>query len=1856
MTDDKLTDYLKRVTADLKRTRQRIRELESGAVEPVAIIGMGCRYPGGVASPEDLWDLVAAGRDAISAFPTDRGWAVDELGVSFHREGGFVHDATEFDADLFGISPREALAMDPQQRLLLETSWETLERAGIDPTSVRGSNGGVFVGMTDQRYGPRDEESLRQVGGFGLTGMLSAAASGRIAYTLGLEGPTMTIDTACSASLVAVHLAVRALRAGECSFALAGGAMVMTSLLSYIEMAQQGGLAGDGRCKAFGAGADGTGWGEGVGLVLLERLSDARRLGHEVLAVVRGSAVNQDGASNGLTAPNGPSQERLIRRALDDAGLSPGQVDVVEAHGTGTRLGDPIEAQALLATYGRGRPVGRPLWLGSVKSNIGHTQGAAGVAGVIKMVMALRHGVLPPTLHVGEPTSQVDWSSGGVRLLTEVREWPEVGRPRRAGVSSFGISGTNAHVIVEQAPPQNPTTADGTPSGTSTVGPASSATRFVPWIFAANGIDALREQAGHLSSYPDRPDRTRVTDVGYSLAVSRAALQHRAVVVAENQDGFRAGLEAIAAGRDETGVVTGLARKTGKTVFMFPGQGGQWAGMGKDLWESSAVFASTLQACSDALAPHVDWSLVDVIRGAEGAPALERVDVVQPALWAVMVALADLWRSMGVEPEAVVGHSQGEIAAACVAGGLSLEDGALIVALRSRLIAKRLSGIGGMVSLSTAPDRVEPLLAPWSDRVDVAAVNGPASVVVSGDTGALDELLVSCEREGVWARRIAVDYASHSAQVAALRADLIDGLAAIVPRTAPVSFVSTVTGDRLDTADLTADYWYRNLRSTVLFEQVVRQLSDQGFGVFLELSPHPVLTAGVQGTLESAEPVVVGSLRRDEGDAARFLTSVAEAWVQGVDVDWSRAFEKDNPRVVELPTYAFQRKRYWLETPSSVADMRSAGLIRPDHPLLGAIVEQADSGARLFNGLISLTRQPWLRDHAVAGTVLFPGAAFVELALYAGRQLGCGRLAEFIQEVPLALSEQDDVRLQVVVGVPDESGHRSVEIYSRPDDGGEIATWSCHARGVLAHHSSPPPGMLGDVWPPTGAEAVDLDRCYERLAVAGLEYGPAFQGLRHAWQLGDDLFIDVAVPADIAVDTDHYGVHPVLLDAALHAGLLPGLTDGTGDVPIPFSWSDISIHSAGTAALRGRLSRTAANEVSVLLTDSTGAVVVEVGSLVARSVSTEQLEAARGEHRNSLYRLRWTQHSAVAGQASLAHEKWAFVGDDDLQPTMASSSVAPQRVASLEEMTDPTPEAVFLPCTVNARGDAEADRVRASVNRALEAVQQWLADDRFASALLVVLTRGAVSAGEHEDVSDLAGAAVWGLVRSAQTENPERIVLADFDRDTITAESLSAVVQANEPQVVVRDSAVLVPRLAPVTADRRPVPWGPSGTVLVTGASGTLGRLVARHLVASHGARELLLVSRRGAAFEGQAELTVELTELGARVTWAACDVADREATSELLASLPSDQPLTAVVHTAGVLDDGVVQSLTPERLDRVFRPKVDAVLNLHELTADMDLSAFLVFSSAAGILGAAGQANYAAANAFTDALAVRRRAHGLPAVSLAWGLWAEASDMTAQMGIADRARLGRSGIVGLSNQQGLAAFDAAIALDQPVTVPMRIDMRALRAAAVSSSVSPALRGLLPISLRRAADSVAVGRDTLRDRLSGMPDSDRDRALLNLIRGHVATVLRHASPTAIEPDRSFKELGFDSLTAVELRNRLNVATGLRLPATLVFDHPTATVLAEHLKGELLRTGDASGPSTLFTRLDELRAALPGLSSDDAARTEVEARLRALLAELNDISASEENAADDRILRANTLDEVFHIIDDELEVLNLPREG
>ncbi|CAL9357783.1 Narbonolide_10-deoxymethynolide synthase PikA1, modules 1 and 2 [Streptomyces sp. enrichment culture] len=1832
MADDgKLRDYLKRVLADARRSQQRVRELEAERSEPIAIVAMACRLPGGVPSPEELWNLVRRGHDGITPFPEDRGWDLaglfhpdpDHHGTSYVREGGFLHDAGDFDAAFFGISPREAVTMDPQQRLLLELSWETFERAGIDPTAWRGRDVGVFAGFAGSDYGSELTGLTEELESYLMTSGAGSVLSGRISYTFGFEGPAVTVDTACSASLVALHLAARALRAGDCSMALAAGVTVLGTPRAYIGFSRQRGLAADARCKAFAAAADGTIFAEGAGVLLLERLSDAQRLGHRVLAVVRGSAVNQDGASNGLTAPNGPSQQRVIRQALADARLTASDIDAVEAHGTGTALGDPIEAQALLATYGQGRPADRPLWLGSLKSNIGHTQGAAGVAGVIKTVLALQHGILPRTLHVDAPTPQVDWSAGAVELLTEEREWPQADRPRRAGVSGFGVSGTNAHVILEQAPEQEPA---------RTPGPA--ALPVMPLLLSGHGTAALRAQARQIRDHAGAHAELDLPELGAALALGRAALPDRAVILAGDRNEALTGLDALARGETAPGVVTGTATR-GRLAVLFTGQGSQRLGMGRELYEAFPAYREAFDETCTALGGNIR----DIVFG-DDPDRLNQTIHTQAALFAVEVALYRLTASWGITPDIVGGHSIGEITAAHIAGVLSLQDAATLVTTRGRLMQALPEG-GAMIAVAAPEHHIPP-----HPGVDIAAVNSPTSTVLSGDEEPVLKAAQQLAAQGIRTRRLTVSHAFHSTRMEPMLAEFERVLENLTYHTPTLPLLSNTTGQLADPdAIRTPAYWAHHARATVRFADGIQALTAYGVTTYLELGPDSTLTAMTRENLDpDTDTTLIPALRRDADEVRSVLTALAVCHTRGVSVDRSALLGRTDAGPADLPTYRFQRETYWLTADGAAAgDVTAAGLEETGHPLLGAVVEVPESEEVLFTSRLSLATHPWLADHVAAGAVLLPGAAFVELAVRAGDEVGCGVVEELVMETPLPLAEGTGVRLRVSVGAAGEDGRRTVRMHSRAEDAG--AAWVRHVSGTLRPISAPettPEAVALSVWPPAGAVAVDpaeVAALYDGLEQAGYRYGPVFQGVRAAWRADGAVYAEVALPDDHEDRAAAFGLHPALLDAALHAADFQHRADRSGAHPaLPYVWRDVTLHATGATAVRVRVVATGGDSMTLHLTDGTGAPVATVGSMVSRPV--EPARFAGGRAAEHLLRPDWEETTPPAPSA----------------PDHVTESVTvPVGTAAEVRALAARGGGITGTLTVEL---TQPGALRDLTGRLLAVVQAWSAEPALDGTRLAVITRGAVAVAPGEDVDPALGA-LWGLAGTAQSENAGRVALVDIDDAPSSRTALSTLVPAlfaaDETQAAVREGRCFLRRLVPAESPgEAPVTGGTpigDGTVLVTGGTGSLGAVVARHLVRTHGARRLVLASRSGPEAPGAAELAAELAAAGTRVEVLACDVGDREAVASLLAGVPADAPLTAVVHTAGVLDDGVLTALTPDRMDTVLRPKADGARHLHELTAGLDLSAFVLFSSAAGTFGSSGQGNYAAANAYLDALAQHRAARGLPALSLGWGMWAQDAGMTAGLDATDHRRLARDGMTPLSAAEGMELFDAALRGGTPVLLPMKLDVGALRAQAADGPVPPLLRGLVPQPRRgrqRVRRAPADGADALSTRLAGVGAADRQAILLDLVRQEAAHVLGHTSAGRIGHGAAFTDVGFDSLTVIELRDRLLARTGLRLPATFAFDFPTPVTLADHLN-TLLGTGTTEDPLLAeLARLEDLVAARP---ADRAKDTVAAARLRVLAARLSTVAPGPAGGTDSiqTTLDAASVDDVLAFIDEEFGI-------
>jgi acyl transferase domain-containing protein/NADPH:quinone reductase-like Zn-dependent oxidoreductase/acyl carrier protein len=2055
---------------------------------------MNCRFPGKCDSPERYWEFISDGRHFRAPLPPDRGWDLGRLthpdpdvaGVTRVRHGGFLNGVGDFDAAFFGIGPREAMAMDPQQRLVLQCAWGAVEDSRTAPSSLRGSRTSVYVGISDSSYLSRLGEAEAELEAYMATGVTQSAAAGRISYVLGLHGPALSVDTACSSSLAALHLATQSVRSGECDSAIAAGVCVMAGPDVLVYFSRAGAVATDGRCKAFAAEADGFAPAEGVAAVMLMSLSRARAQGLRVLALVRGTALNEDGTGEGLAVPNGAAQRAVIADALRDAGLRPDQIGMVEAHGTGTPVGDPIEAATLLDAYGAGRSPNSPLWVGSVKSNIGHTQAAAGLAGVVKTVLALRHEKMPATLHAANPTTAVDWSAETVRLLQAARPWPRGAEPRRAGVLAYGVSGTNAHVVIEEAP-------------RSAAGERVRTRRQTPvaWPLYASSPEALPAQAEALARQVRAEADTDAAAVGLSLATTRAPLRARAVVTGSDTATLLDGLDALAEGRRAEVVTEGRAAETDAggqgPVFVFPGQGAQWEGMGARLLDESPVFAEAFARCARALRPWTEFDVEQVVRAAPGAPSLERAEVVQPALFAMYVSLAELWRAYGVRPSAVIGHSQGEIAAACVGGLLPLEQAARVVGRRSRLL-RAVTSEGAMASLAVPADRAEALLAPWAGRLETAVANGPAASVVSGDAGAVEELLAVCKSQDVWARRIPVDYASHSHHMDVVRDALLSDLGDLVVADAAdaVPMFSTTTDKLVTGRELDADYWYRNIRRPVRFDSAVRRSLQAGGARFIEISPHPVLTGPLRDILSEtrAEGSVSTTLHRDHGGFADFVSAMGAAHAVGTDLDWHALYPRVQP--VDLPTYRFQGRRYWPAPSRRRSGLAAAGLEEGGHPLLAAACDLPD-GAVVLSGRLSQDDQPWLADHAVHGTVLVPATGMVELMLCGARRTSDrSRLEDVVFHTPLIVPDTPvDIQLHCA---DDGGGRHLLRLHSRSHGG--TGAWTLHAEAQTPGQdagpaASRPPGMPGRgtlPWPPHDAEEVAVADCYQALEARGYAYGPQFRNLTAVWRRGGTWFTQARL--DETAGSDGYTMHPALLDSLLHGLLMDGDSERT---MLPYAIGSVEIFTEPHSELRARLTPRDGDSVQLEAVTLDGRTAVRIEDLRLRPTSALRLRAALAAADSTVFTPRWEAlPPPPAPGRSQAREYVAAGPCEGLAAERACDDMA--AVADAAAAGEIVPAAVVLDCRAD---DTDTSGVQAAASaemptalqrrlaRVLREVQTFLRREELAPARLVAVTCRIHPVAFGDQAADPVAAACAGLLRSAGNEHPGRVLLVDTDAAGLPSETLTAALAVEDGEVAVRGGRLFVQRLKPahdgmlaLPADEAapwrlapaashtiedvravPVPsfpervaagevrirvhatglnfrdavmslgmvrgeaigfevggivtqtgagveglhpgdrvaaclvhhgggyatlvdvdqhmvlripdeWslnqaatvtggfltahyalvdlaevrpgdkvlihaaaggvgmaavqlaralgaevyatashtkqelvaslgvprdriadsrslsfeqdlrqvcggagfdivlgslakefvdaslrllGPGGrylemgktdlrdpgktaedhpgityrafdladhpapgaalrqlmamfragqltplplrtwpigdardalrflsqgrstgklaltqsaalaaeeTVLITGGTGTLGSLLARHLAHVHGVRHLLLLSRQGEHAPGAADLVEELAALGATATVAACDASNRADLAHALSRVPARHPVTTVIHTAGVLDDGLVGDLTPARLRTVLRAKADAAWHLHELTRELNLGAFVLYSSMAGLTGNAGQANYAAANAFLDALAHHRRQQGLPAVSISWGLWQETSNLTSGLRETDRIRLARQGLTPLKTQQALAAFDAALNLDHPHVAVTAVSRRT--AGQAPAGLLAALHPRRPTTpapacgVRQQADE--------RDRLAAMAPAERLDALTDLVRTHAAAVLGHRDKEGIDAGRRFRDLGFDSLATVELRTRLDRATGIRLAATAVFDHPTPARLAEHL--------------------------------------------------------------------------------------------
>nr|ADH04659.1 TugC [Chondromyces crocatus] len=1862
--------------------------------EAIAIIGIGLHLPGGVDDLDGLWRLLRNGTDAVGPVPPHRDWNFgalhdpdpDAAGKSYVDEAAFLDRIDQFDPLFFGISPREAKHLDPQHRLLLETAWEALENAGVVPSSLTDSATGVFVGV-----GPGDYSLLQSATAgseaYLITGTHPSFAAGRLAFTLGLQGPALSLDTACSSSLVALHLACQALRRGECDLALAAGAQVMAAAEPFIALSHARALAPDGRSKTFSANANGYGRGEGVVVLALARLSDALAHRNPVLAIVRGSAVNHDGASSGITAPNGTSQQKVLRAALQDAGLAPDEVDFVECHGTGTSLGDPIEVQALATVYGEGRPNAHPLLLGALKTNVGHLEAAAGLAGVAKVLAALQHDEMPATLHTTPRNPHIAWEALPVDVVDTLRPWPrrEDGRPRRAAVSAFGLSGTNAHVIFEEAPPAdgNLAAAASLPSSDPVAGNASPVaeeasipTSLPAWPLLLSGKTeaALYAQAGrlrdHLQAHPHLP----LGDVAFSLATTRSHFDHRAALLLHDRDTALHALASLAQGSTPPQAVLGLASSAGKLALLFTGQGSQRIAMGRPLYRAFPLFRDAFDAVCLHLDPLLDRPLLDVLFADEDAPhaaLLDQTAFTQPALFALEVALFRLLEAFGLAPDLLLGHSIGEIVAAHVASVLSLKDACTLVAARARLMQALPPG-GAMLALHASEQELLPLLAGREHLLAIAALNGPCASVLSGDPHAVADVAAHFQALGRKVTPLRVSHAFHSPHLDPIL-DAFRTVAASLSFHPPrIPLLSNLSGNLASNHDLASpDYWVRHARHTVRFLDAVRTLEAEGASTFLELGPHGVLCAMAQDGLSEharARSAFLPVLRNDRDDRHALLLALAGLHARGHHLDWCAVFAPFAVRALPLPTYAFQHQRCWLEG-TDRASRPLLGTTDHESTLVGARLDLPD-GAGIHRVETGPGIQTYLESHVVYGRIVVPGAFYVAVLL-----------AIASTRWPDQPVELRDVQFQRALSFEHPSERATLHVQLTPIEHGSSALtatlstqheglWTTHAMAVIDLAVPADLSRRTPLDPPAiQRESEAPAQLDEALRSVHIAWGPRWWWLRQVdpsrqrRTLGrfeapegvpDD---DAPLPAGI-VDNAFSLVRwsGALRTVDMVAPALP-----VDDVPrLPFSidrlvWYGVrSVASWAEHALREGQSLDADSLIADLaFWDASGMPVAHIEGFTTHRAPADRFLPER-ESRD-LYVVRWESFPPSPPTRS----SWALVGEEAprLMATLAEVLGTGRWYGDLQALSDalqrgePAPDVLLVPCR-SGRDDLRSAAHR-TAHQSLTLLQAWLTDERLSASRLALLTCRAVAARQGEDVLDLAAATLWGFARSVQTENPEcALALVDLEDLEASAHVLGEALAAGEPQLAVRRGELLVPRLAraAATTGAQGRPLDARGTVLITGGTGALGALVARHLVETHGIRRLLLTSRSGHAAPDARALEDALDAVGAHVTMATCDVTDRDALERLIASIPSEYPLTCIVHAAGVLDDGTLDTLTPEQLDRVLRPKVDAAVHLHDLTREHDLSAFILFSSLAGVLGGPGQANYASANAFLDALAHHRNAQGLPAISIAWGPWDTRAGMASRLARADRKRLSRHGVTPFRVDDGLALLDAALRRPEASVVAARLRIEAWTAQ--GDPLHPLLRGLARAPMLPVIRARADARALLEQRLAPLSNEDRARTLFELVRGEVTAVLGLSTSEDLAPDRPLQELGLDSLTALELRNRLSAATGLRLPATVLFDHPTPAALGRRLFAEF-PVGDTAPKSPALVELDRLETTLSAMAPDDPVGASVASRLRALLARWGG-SPPAQTDAHTSDLRAATNEELFGLIDQELEGMELDR--
>lgn len=1843
----------KRLALVAMELQERLDEHEQATVDPVAVIGMGCRLPG-ASNPDEYWQLLLDGVDAIDEVPASR-WDVEEFydpdpdapGKMVTRFAGMLDDVASFEPELFGISPREAKSMDPQQRLLLEVAWEALENAGIAPDAVHGSDTGAYVGVCNIDYArllmDGDASDLDM---YLSTGNAASVASGRLSYVLGLQGPAMTIDTACSSSLVAIHLAAEAVRTGACRMALAGGANVILSPKSTVILSQAKMMAPDGRCKTFDAAGDGFVRSEGCGIVALKRLSDARADGDRVMAVIRGSAVNQDGRSNGLTAPNGPSQVAVLRAALAAAGVEPDEVGYVEAHGTGTPLGDPIEIQALGAALGAGRDASNRLVVGSAKSNLGHLEAAAGVAGLIKLILTVQHGEFPPLLHLDEPNPFIPWDDLPIDVPTTRTPWRSVGR-RIGGVSSFGFSGTNAHVLVEAAPDTEPSDAVG--------GGSLSAHLLTLGARTPDSLVELAERIGAVLGSPTRPD---IADVERTLNLGRSHLAHRLAVVAPDTAGAGHALEQWAAGvepdpRADAQISTGVvsAQRAPDVGFLFTGHGSHFPGMGRSLYEVEGPFRAAIDHCEELLTPLMDVALTTVMYDDERAEELlADMAYAQPAVFAIEYALSELWRSWGLRPSIVAGHSVGEYVAAVVAGAMSLDDGIRLVAARGRLMAT-LPPDGEMATVFASEERVRAALSTVGGSVTIAAINGPASIALSGTGGRLQPTLDALRADGVEVRPLAIPIAAHSPQIDPIL-DEFEAVAARVEfRTPQIDVVSGMTGAIATGDDLvTASYWRRHLRQPVRFADAFRAMHERGVRTFVEVGPHPTLLNMARHIVDERECRWLPSLRSGHDDRRQLLGSVAELHVAGVDLEWAR-INAPGGSVVTLPTYPFERQRHWVETRPARRSHSAAG----EHPLLGSRVQSPALVDAVFENSLGAAWPAFLDHHRVYGTAIMPTPAYLEMALAAGSVLDGADSTHSVERFeirePLILPDDGERIVQLVLRDGAEQAGRDFDVFSRPTDGDD---WTLHATGRLS--TSPPPADA------TGADFDDVrSRCtehvdgaayYERLAELGLEFGRSFRGVSDVWRRDGEALGRVTLTEELLAESTDYGIHPAMLDACFHV-LGAAMNQVDDETHLLIGADEFRLHAPpGTQLWNHTLLHDDADSGlisgDIRLYDDDGRLVAEALGLHLRPARRDTLmRTAKRVARDWTYQVEW--HEAPPPDDSDRTDggptRWIIVGDGDglgaaTVDELDSRSIANTHVrdASSLDLLGLDPDQGPVRVLHVAATDPSLDATTRTVD-ALHTFQWFRAAGGNGEIWLVTRNAQTVGDASEHGTIDEAHAPIWGLGRVIGLEHPD-LWGGLIDLDTPDVESadvgsdaaglVDAIdAAAGEDQLALRGATSYAARLVRSShAATAPVEWRTDASYLVTGGLGGLGLQLLGWL-ADNGAGTIVLTGRNGlpdrdrwddaepgSRLAGQVAAVRAAEAAGATVVPIAADVADRDDMDALFARFGTDlAPLAGVIHAATVLHNATTDAMTADDVRSMLRPKVTGTRLLHELTQSLTLDFFVMFSSTSAIWGSRELGHYAAANQYLDALAHRRHTLGLPAMSIDWGTWDEMRDTSNE----DRAEVLHSGMHPLPTDDALACLGELLGCpDAAQVVVAAVDWNVLKPVYEARRLRPLLSTVAPPATdqRSARQQRDAGPPRLAAELAELEVDARHEHVVNFLRTEVAHALGVTDPRSIDDEQGLFEMGMDSLMSVELKSRIEAALGTDLPSTLTFNYPNIAALAGFVVDDVLTIPVTEATPESSSDLDEsTRSDRESASTDDLSENELADMLARRLSDL-----------------------------------------